>query len=284
MNRRRLLLLAVLVPAVLPGAASAAVRSYGGTTSDGQPFVIGVNTATGNVERIGVMFSARCTSGMGYSFGHRLTRKAGPATEPQPGEYPLTVRKRARGAFTASGTAFEALSEGRIAGIKTEFTGRIRGTKVTGTVRSTVTVGKDASGGAPEDTCTYAKHTFRTQFARGRILTGQTTQNLPVVVTLTSRARSVKVMNIGWNAECEPPGFIQIPDELINFRIRGGAFGDKFDHTITLDDGTQRTFNYDLKGRATRRRASGTIGIVMEDKGGSAPGTCRTGTVRWSAS
>jgi hypothetical protein len=284
MNRRRLLLLAVLVPAVLPSAASAAVRSYGGTTSDGQPFVVGVNTATGNVERIGVMFSARCKSGMGYSFGHRLTRKPGPATEPNVGEYPLTVKKGKRGAFTASGTAFETLAEGRIAGIKTEFRGRIRGSRVTGTVKADITVGSDASGGQPEDTCSYTRHSFRTAFSRGRILTGQTTQNLPVVVSLARRARSVKAINIGWNASCEPPGFIQIPDELINFRIRGGRFGDTFDHTITLDDGTQRTFNYDLKGRATRLRASGTIGIVMEDKGGSAPGTCRTGTVRWSAS
>jgi hypothetical protein len=279
----RLAAAAALALAAVPSPASAALRGYGGATADGQPIVVGLDARSGRVDRMNVMFSAKCRSGKGYSFGHRLTRRPGQAAEPEPGQYPLAVKMRRGGRFTASAIVFERLSEDRLGGISITFTGRVRGNTVTGTLKAEVTVGPDQSGAEPEDTCAYSKKTFRARRAPRRILTGETSQSLPVVVELARGARSVKEIDIGWNAGCEPPGFIQIPDELINFRIRGGRFGDEFDHTVRLDDGTERVFHYDLDGRANRRRASGTMDIVMEDRGGSAPGTCRTGAVRWSA-
>jgi hypothetical protein len=278
---RRALLLAVLTTVGVPAVASAAVRSYGGVTRDGQPIVLRVNTATGNVERIGVMFTAKCRSGSGYSFGHALTRKPGRPTEPRVGEFTMRTTKRAGGAFSATAIVFERLLEERLGGVGITFRGRIRGNAITGSVEAEVAVGSGESE-TPEDTCDYDRVSFRATHAPGRQLTGETSQDLPVVMRLTRRR--VSVIRIGWNAGCEPQGFIQIPDELLRFNIRAGAFGDEFDHTIRLDDGTERIFRYDVDGRASRRRASGTIGVEMEDRGGPAPGTCRTGTVRWRAS
>ena len=279
---RRALVLAALGAAVLPSAASGAVRSYGGTTADGQPIVAGVDARTGRVDRLAVMFTARCRSGSGYSFGHRLTRRPGRLTEPRPGQYPMAVKMGKGGRFTASAVAFERLEGERLGGVAIAVQGRVRGRTVTGTLRAEVAVGAEGRE-EPEDTCVYGRKTFRAKRAPGRILTGETSQDLPVVLTLARDARQVRTLNIGWNGRCEPPGFIQIPDELIDFRIRGGRFGDQFDHTVALEDGTQRVFTYDLAGSANRRRASGTIGVVMEDRGGAAPGSCRTGAVRWSA-
>ncbi|HEV2815563.1 MAG TPA: hypothetical protein VGW10_20065, partial [Solirubrobacteraceae bacterium] len=271
------LLLAVVSSAALPAVASAATRSYGGVTRDGQPIVLRVNTATSNVERIGVMFTAKCRSGSGYSFGHALTRRAGAPAEPRVGEFTMRTSKGAGGAFTATAIVFERLLEERLGGVGVKFRGRIRGNAITGTVEAEVAVGSGASGEEPEDTCDYDRVSFRATHAPGRVLTGETSQDLPVVMRLTRRR--VSVIRIGWNAGCEPRGFIQIPDELLRFNIRAGAFGDEFDHTVRLDDGTERVFHYDVDGRASRRRASGTIGVEMEDRGGPAPGTCRTGLV-----
>lgn len=257
----------------LPSSAAAA-RSFGGQTRDGQPIVVGL-TASGKVDRIVLMFSASCRSGRGYSFGARLTRRGG--------RIPMRVRARRGGRFTATSAAVEHLEDGRIAGIGMRITGRVRGRSVTGTLEGAVAVGRLDSE-EPEDTCTYRRRSFRAIHLPGRVLTGETSQRLPVVMRLDARARNVRVFHIGWNAGCEPPGFIQIPDELVDFRIRGGAFGDDFEHTVRLDDGTERIFRYDLSGRANRRRASGSISVEMEDRGGPAPGVCRTNTVTWRAS
>ncbi|HEX8207133.1 MAG TPA: hypothetical protein VF587_13815 [Solirubrobacteraceae bacterium] len=277
MSRRHLALaaLAATAFAAVPSTASAALRSYGGETKDEQPIVLSFNTRTGKLDRVVVMFSSTCKSGKGYSFGTRLTRVGG--------RVPLEVKMRRGGRFTATSAAAEELGEGRVAGTGVILRGRVRGRSVTGTIEAATVIGLPDSE-EPEDTCTYSRKSFSAINARGRVLTGETSQGLPVVMQLDARARNVRVLDIGWNAGCEPPGFIQIPDELLRFRIRGGQFGDDFDYTTRLDDGTERVFTYQLKGRASRRRASGTLDVVMEDKGGSAPGTCRTGPVTWRAS
>lgn len=275
MSPRHLAVAAVAATALLAALpTSAAARSFGGQTRDGQPIVVGL-TASGKVDRIVVMFGASCRSGRGYSFGGRLTRRGG--------RIPMRVRMRRGGRFTATSLAAEELTDGRIAGIGVRITGRVRGRSLTGTLEGQVAVGRPDAEEA-EDTCTYRRRSFAASHRPGRILTGETSQRLPVVMRLDARARNVRVFHIGWNASCEPPGFIQIPDELVNFRIRGGAFGDDFEHNIRLDDGTERIFRYDLSGRANRRRASGTISVEMEDRGGPAPGVCRTNTVTWRAS
>lgn len=265
--------LAATALAAVPSSASAALRTYGGLTKDGQPLVVGVNTRTGNVDRLVVMFSATCKSGRGYSFGQRLERSRG--------RIPMRVRMRPGGRFTATSAAAEELEGGRVAGIGIEVQGRIRGRSVTGTMQGAVVIGAPDAP-EPEDTCTYRRRSW-SAINTPTILTGETSQRLPVVMQLDARARNVRVLNIGWSASCEPPGFIQIPDELVRFRIRGGAFGDDFEHTVKLDDGTDRIFRYDLEGRANRRRASGTLSVEMEDRGGPAPGVCRTNTVTWRA-
>lgn len=264
--------LAATALAVVPSSASA--RSFGGETRDGQPIVVTTNAA-GKVDRIVLMFGATCRSGRGYSFGSRLTRRGG--------RVPMRVRMRRGGRFTATSAAAEQLEGGRVAGIGIKIAGRITGRSLTGTLEAAIAVGT-ADAPEPEDTCTYRRRSFSAISLPGRILTGETSQRLPVVLQLDARARNVRVLRIGWNAGCEPPGFVQIPDELVRFRIRGGAFGDDFEQTIPLDDGTERTFRYDLSGRANRRRASGTITVEMEDRGGPAPGVCRTGPVTWRAS
>ena len=274
MSPRHVAVAALAATALAALPSSAAARSFGGQTRDGQPIVV-TTGAGGKVDRIVLMFSATCRSGRGYSFGSRLERRGG--------RVPMSVRMRPGGRFSATSAAAEELQEGRVAGVGMKINGRVRANSVTGTLEAAVAVGRPDVD-EPEDTCTYRKRSFSAIRAPGRILTGETSQRLPVVMQLDARARNVRVLDIGWSAGCEPPGFVQIPDELIRFRIRAGAFGDDFEHTIELDDGTQRIFRYDLSGRANRRRASGTIAVEMEDRGGPAPGTCRTGPVTWRAS
>ena len=271
----RLVVAALVALAVVPPAASAATRSYGGATRDGQPIVLGVDARTGRLDKVVLMFTAGCrTSDQTYSFGSRLTRSTG--------RVPMRVRMRRGGRFVATSAAAEELTEGRVAGTGIEVRGRIRGRSVTGAIEAETVVGRPESE-QPEDTCSYRRG-FSAISAPGRILTGETSQRLPLVMRLDRRARNVRVFHVGWSAGCEPPGFIQIPDELVRFPIRAGAFGDDFEHPVRLDDGTDRVFRYDLSGRANRRRASGSIAVEMEDRGGPAPGVCRTDTVTWRAS
>jgi hypothetical protein len=262
--------LAATALAAVPSAASAA--SYGGSTRvDGNPIVFSVKA--GRVDRVVLMFTARCRSGESYSFGSRLTRGGG--------RVPMRVTMQGGGRFRATSAAAEQLTEGRVAGTGIVVKGRIRGRRITGGITATTVIGRE--GAEPEERCSY-RRTFAAVNAPGRILTGETSQRLPLVMQLDRRARNVRVLHIGWSAGCEPPGFFQIGDELLRFRIRNGAFGDDFEHTVPLEGEGERVFRYQLHGRANRRRASGTIAVELEDRGGPAPGVCRTQTVRWRAS
>ena len=280
--RRRLLLVTVAALAACPATAGAAVYRYGGATTDGQPIVVHVNPATGSIERVILMFNARCDSGRRYSFGHRMNRRRG-RLEPRAGRYDLYARTRAGRRFVGVGVALEGLADNRAAAVAATIRGSVRGNVVRGTLSAEVQVfGPDAD--EPEDTCRYRRVRWRAIRRPGVVLTGETSQHLPVVITLGAGARSVSRLRIGWNAGCEPAGFLQVPDHLVRFRILGGRFGASFDHTVRLPDGTERILRYDVDGAAGRRIATGTISVEMEDRGGPNPGTCRTGSVRWRAS
>jgi hypothetical protein len=276
MRARHLLVVAVTLAAfaAAPAVAGAASRSFGGETGDGEPIVVSADSRSGKIDRLIVMFNARCRSGQTYAFGSRFDRVGG--------RTPLRVEMLGGGRFRATAALTRPLADGRVGRVGVVASGRVRRRSVTGAVSAAITVGPPEAT-EPEDTCGY-RSTFSAGNQPGRILTGQTSQELPLVIKLDARARNVRVFHVGWSAVCEPPGFIQIGDDLVRFPIRSGRFGDEFDYTLTRDDGTVRTFEYVLRGRASRRRASGTLAVGLEDVGGPQPGTCRTGTVTWRAS
>jgi hypothetical protein len=90
-------------------------------------------------------------------------------------------------------------------------------------------------------------------------------------------------MNIGWHTEsCRPPDYRRIGDELLNFPIRRGRFGDAWDDSFGPAE-DRFSVHYDLAGTVTRRSSSGTLSVrfTETDAAGTVKLTCDSGVVRW---
>jgi hypothetical protein len=102
-----------------------------------------------------------------------------------------------------------------------------------------------------------------------------TSQGEPAALFLTRDRQRVQEFGVDLNAPCAPNGFMDLPDWIHRFRIRGGRFGDTFAYKD--DSGNRRAFRF--YGKVTRTRANGTLSMTLTAGDGT---VCRTGNLSWT--
>ena len=86
---------------------------------------------------------------------------------------------------------------------------------------------------------------------------------------------------ISYDAACQGGGGFPIGEELVDFPLGSGAFGDEW----TYEPDKTVSVHYSLRGRVGAARASGTFRVVVtpKDDAGAATDTCDTAQLSWSA-
>jgi hypothetical protein len=262
-------------------ASSAAV--YAGETAQNDPIAITV-AKSGQVKSIAIAWSAPCTSGRGFAFGHVLTATRKRPSVIGPGDNPLFAKmKKGRLTGTALGSAdFGDAGSGAIA---QKFSGKFKPKTASGTWSAHMDV-LDA-GGSKIDSCDTG--TIRWAAMHGpSAYGGSTTQGEPVVVITKKDRSDVAYLGFGWKADCAPAGSDQwhIAEEFGNFPMTGnGAFGDTFTNEFPYQDGTgKNTFTYTVSGTLGKTTGSGSfsVHVVEADSAGNPSATCDTNPVKWS--
>jgi hypothetical protein len=266
-------------------------RYYGGVTAAGAPFVLELAKGGKALDSATFMVSMPpCDSGQEIAYIETLRfEPAVPAFVPS-GEAVVSPQRVSRtGSFRATGVGSDAFGPGGAssvtAAIVETISGRLRpdGT-ASGTFRARMTL-SDASG-APAGRCDSGTVKWTARSLPGRLFAGTSSDGLPFVLELDRQRKSVDRMRFGWVAPCTPEGGIVYPDELRDFRLRRGAFGDVFQPAFDMEGGGEARYGYDIKGRvASKARASGRISVRYSetDAAGSETVVCDAGTFTWSA-
>jgi hypothetical protein len=260
-------------------------RYYGGETSQGAPFVLELARGARSVEAAGILVMNTCTASGDVPLIARLEFDVvAPAFAP-PGKHVLRPAKLPKSRkFRATGRATEDFGSATAA-IVESVSGKVRRNgAATGTYQADITV-TDANG-ATVETCRTGTLKWTARSRRGRVYAGMTSQQMPVVLELSSQRNLVETISFGWGASCTPEGNLVLPDVLSDFRVTGGAFGDVFQQPFDIDGGGKRTFDYDIKGRiAGKTSASGSVAVKMTetDPAGTVTTSCDAGSFTWNA-
>ena len=256
-------------PVVVAARVAGRGVTYGGGTSDGDPFVLTLSSGGTRLARVVDQWRAPCSSGKGY-LGSNVLRGN------------LKVAKR--GAFAGAARLTADLGGGT-QGVETnDFSGVLRGKRASGKWHVHVDV-MDTQSGTKVDDCDL-KFNFSARSARGHIFGGSTSARAPVVVQVAANGRKVSLFRIGWSADCTPPGVIQFGEAFANFPISSGRFGDDFFLQNPPDQSGQTDrFDYKVHGRVGRRAASGTFQgmATRRDAAGNPLLTCTGTPLTWTA-
>ena len=136
--------------------------------------------------------------------------------------------------------------------------------------------------------------------AANAVYGGSTSTGAPIVITADKKAKALRSAVVSWRATCDDgtrfpvavtlkavraeAGFLPDFDELAASRNGKGRFaGIQLGTRFLGDSSAGLVANY--SGKLTAKRASGTLDatITILDQGGNVVSTCRTGSVRWSA-
>lgn len=263
------LLLALAFAASAPAAGTYAgwIPNKGGSLYNDDPVVVTTDDAGTVVRSVVMAFRPKCTDGREFAFHRRLPVRMtdGPGGELVP--------------LVNAGGRFEGRLQAESVSGEYEFveSGTVKGTFTRGAASGTIAVSVavfDAATGAAVMTCQTNTMRFKLQRDPGRVYGGTTAQGEPVAMFLTKNRRMVWEFGVDMNAPCQPSGFMDLADWVVEFKIRGGRFGDRFSFRRNGD-----TYRYVLRGKVTPRRASGTLSLTLVAAEG---GVCRTGTMRWS--
>jgi len=255
---------------------------FGGSTSNEQAIVLRADAKAQKLKSAVIAWEATCQGDRGYADSADVTAVAADAGF-QPGGDDLALSRNARGRFTGMQLRTESLGD-LSAGILVQMSGRMRAKRASGTMSADVVV-LDATG-AVQDRCTTGPVRWSATSAPGRVFGGVTSQVEPVVVRLDRSGRRVDDFMLGWGSEtCVPDGYINFGDSLTNFPLKSGRFGDSFSEPYKLDDGSTRTFAYDIAGRVSRSEAHGSFHVTVKevDPAGAESMSCDTGAISWRA-
>jgi hypothetical protein len=133
-----------------------------------------------------------------------------------------------------------------------------------------------SQGGTQIDTCRIGPLRWNARHKPRWAYGGATSQDEPVGLFLSKNRKNVKEIGIGWHTSCANGSFIDMPDDLTNFRIRRGRFGDNWNWT---EGGTR--YVYRLRGQVGKRSASGTLRVTAYPPSGT---SCKTPRIKWRAS
>jgi hypothetical protein len=158
-----------------------------------------------------------------------------------------------------------------------QFTGSVKGSSASGTVRATLTF-LDGS------TCTTGTQRWLLAHKPGRVYGGVTNQSQPVAVELSSSGAQIKHLHVGWVASCSTGGQWVTPDFLTNFDIVGGNVSESFSQQYPRSAGGVLSFAYQLSSVIGKAKATGSLAVTVTatDAAGAVEYTCSAPSVRWT--
>ena len=136
--------------------------------------------------------------------------------------------------------------------------------------------------------------------ARNAVYGGSTSAGAPIVINADKKAKSLRSAVVSWRAACDNGRAFPVAVPLTPVRA-GAGFDPGFRELATSRNGKGRFAGdqvgaFDLGeeaglmkaryvGKLSAKRASGTLDatITVVDQAGTTVATCRTGSVRWSA-
>ena len=259
--------LTAAVPAFATPSAARGVN-YGGTTGQLQPLVVVLDSTGKTVARIASEGAATCASGTTYLIS---------------GDLVASLPVAATGSFHGQRSAAEPLGGGLTGELDQSISAAVKGRTITGILRAHVDVVSDVDG-TLQDTCDLTTR-FSLVSAVRREFAGNTSQQAPAVVELTSDRRTVNHFHIGWDGPCMPRAEFQYGEFLRNFTITAGRFGDTWTQRYTEPSGASETQDFSVAGTIRGTTAKGTFSttITQFDASGAEVGSCRSGPVSWRA-
>jgi hypothetical protein len=282
--------LALAALAFAPVAHSAAKTRplglvYGGVTSTAAPFVLKLERGAKKIDHVNILVEGKCANGQSVRYDATLTFEVNIPAAVMLGDHVFKGGRLSKtGAFRAVGRGAEDFGA-VIAGMNEKIAGKVtRSGGASGTYTATMGI-VDTQTGTTTTTCNTGTIRWTARSAPGRIYGGTTSDDQPVVVELAKRRTSVHVLRFSWSANCSPSGGVQFPENLSGFPLTNGAFGDSFEQAYDLGGGSKATFDYAIRGRVAKTKASGSFSVkdTETDATGAVTAACDSGTVTWSA-
>lgn len=270
--------------AVAPAPALAKNAVYGGSTSKGAAIVITADKTAKKLKSAVVSWRAECDDGRGFPIGVPLKPVvADPGFTP--GFRELETSRNGKGRF--AGTQLGGLDMGdHVAALTASYSGKLSAKRASGAIDATITVIEKASRNVVT-TCRTGSLRWSATRSPGRVFGGSTAQDLPIVVRLDAKRRTVADLLYNWeSATCKPDDvYINANEDFSSFPLANGRFGDAFDQSYTPDGGGEGKASYDITGRIARTRASGSVrvNVTETDPAGAVTLACDSGTIPWEA-
>lgn len=274
-----------LVFALAPGATAAKRSSklltYAGNTSFGRPFVLQVRR--GAVIRMAISWDASCVQSGVLAFGGILDRELGPPPEsvgPDSGFLFFGGSLTRLGGFSGQGLGTMPVADADGA-VEQTISGRVSSTRASGHWRVRVDV-IDPDTSLADDSCKTSTFSWSAARSPGHAYGGYTNQDNPAVVQINKARSTVSAFRIAWTAPCGDDTNLTTSTTLTGLPLAGGKFGTtRTIDGVTGDDDTPVKFAVDLKGNATKSRATGTFQVTVTNPS-SPTATCTSPTIEWN--
>jgi len=272
------------VAATAPAPALAGSAVYGGSTSAGAAIVIKADKKAKKLRSAVVSWKANCDDGRRFPVAVPLK-----AVTAEPGFTPgfreLATSRNGKGRF--AGTQLGGFERGdQVGTLVAKYSGKLSAKRASGTLDATITVIDKASRNVVA-TCRTGSVRWSATRSPGRVFGGSTAQDLPIVVRLDAKRRTVADLLYNWeSATCKPDDmYINANEDFSSFPLANGRFGDAFDQSYAPDGGGEGKVSYDITGRVSRTRASGSVrvNVTQTDPAGAVAMACDSGTIPWEA-
>ena len=231
-----------------------------------------------------VSWTASCDDGSRFPVGVPLKAvKSEPGF--RPGSRELATSRNGKGRF--AGTQLGGLNMGDHVGVlNASYAGKLSANRARGTFDATITI-VDMASNATVATCRTGSVRWSATRSPGRVFGGSTSQDNPIVVRLDAKRRKVADLLFGWDSTtCKPDDvFLSVNEQFSDFPLSGGRFGNAFDQFYKPDGGGEGKVAYDITGRVTRKRASGSlrVNLTETDAAGTVTVACDSESIPWSA-
>jgi len=247
--------------AAAPAAAATPATIYGGTLPDDAPFALRFAKDGRTPKSLLAHVETTCDDGQ-----HRIL--SGSDALPR-------TRLSKRGALRADLTGSAEFSGGTGA-VTERLRGSVRDGRGRGTLSVTIVLTDTATGA--KQTCRSGKLRWTAVSRPGVVFAGTTSDGRPIVLRRSRDGGQIDALWVSYNAACQGGGGFAIGEELVDFPLRSGVFGD----TWTYEPDETISVQYSLRGRVGAARASGTLRVAVTVTGNE-PDTCDTTQLSWSA-
>ncbi len=265
-------------------AALAAPAVFGGSTSTGDPIVLQSDAATAKLKSAVVPWIAKCSDGRMFPVSIAVT-----AVAPTPGFTPqyrdLAMSRNAKGRFAGTELGGWDLGDAAAA-ISAQIAGKLTPARASGTLSVDIKIVNKQTG-AEVGSCRSGNVRWAAARQPGTVYAGKTSQEEPFVARIDAKRKKVTDLLMGWSTNsCASGNGFRFHEHFSNFLLKpAGGFGDSWEEKFTRDAGGDRRFGYQLTGRITRTKASGSLKVTVADTdaAGAAADSCDTGAITWKA-